>query len=246
MRIGRELIVGVTPAFDEGRKLPASNATLYLRREYTRLLAELGAVPLVLTPDMPLDFITSTCDGIIISGGEDIPAHLYGSKDYSDMTEPLERVMWELLIIEECEKQAIPLLGVCYGMQLLAVHYGGSLCQDVETEIEGSIAHKSTKHEVTFVDSFLGFGPGDRPVVASRHHQAVSVLPDTFQLSAEASDGVIEAMRRGDIYGTQWHPESDDTGVRIYAAFLEQCRVKRALQTEVEVLQSTNIQSKVR
>lgn len=216
-------VVGVTPAFDEGFKLPASKATLYLRREYTKLLARLGAVPIILTPDMPLEYIMDFCDGIVISGGEDIPAQIYGGTDFSTVLEPLERTMWELLIIRQCETEQKPLLGVCYGMQLIALNFGGALYTDIATDVQGSIQHLKSQHAVSFQEEFLGFPKGSQQTVASRHHQSVKNLPDIFSLSAVAPDGVIEAMQRGSIYGVQWHPESDKTGEVIYRTFIERC-----------------------
>lgn len=218
------LVIGVTPALDEGYKLPASRSTLYLRREYTKLLAELGVVPLILTADMPLGYIMETCAGIVISGGEDIPAEVYGGENTRDVVEPMERVMWELLLIDRCQKDSLPLLGVCYGMQLIAMHFGGTLHADIARDLPGSLDHVSREHEVLIRSDFLGLQAGESVTVASRHHQSVQNLPSGYELCGAAPDGVVEAIQCGDIYGTQWHPESDTTGPRVYAAFIERCR----------------------
>ncbi len=216
-------VIGVTPAFDEGVKLPASQASFYLRREYTNRLASVGAVPVILTPDMHLSEITELCDGIVISGGEDIPAEVYGGEALLTVPEPLERIMWERLLIDRCAEHSIPVLGVCYGMQLLALHFGGALYQDITNEVSGSANHVLTMHDVSVTEDFLGIAQGTVLSVASRHHQAVAVMPDKFKLCARAPDGVIEAMSNGNFYGVQWHPESDDSGNQLYAAFVERC-----------------------
>lgn len=221
---GSPTVIGVTPAFDEGYKLPDSSATLYLRREYTRLLAELGAVPIILTPDMPTEYILELCDGIVISGGEDIPAEVYGGEDMRAVLEPMERVMWDLLLIDRCQQRQVPVLGVCYGMQLIALHFGGQLCTDISRDTSHSLNHVGTHHDVEVRSDFLGLSKGERVVVASRHHQAVSVVPEGFTTSCIAPDGVIEAMQGPRVFGTQWHPESDETGKRIYGAFIGMCR----------------------
>lgn len=90
---------------------------------------------------MPLAFVMEQCDGIIISGGEDIPPELYAGDALETPQEPLERVMWEQLLIDACEAAGKPLLGVCYGLQLVALHYGGSLVQDIGREVKN---HTST------------------------------------------------------------------------------------------------------
>ncbi len=217
-------VIGVTPAFDEGEKLPASKASLYLRREYTREIAAAGAIPIVLSPDMHIDEILELCDGLIISGGEDIPAEVYGGAALLTVPEPLERVMWERMLIDRFADEHKPIMGICYGMQLLALHYGGALYQDIAREVENAMQHVLVHHAVDIQTDFLGLQRGQQVVVASRHHQAVAMLPDQFELCARAPDGVIEAMRHETIYGIQWHPESDGTGAHIYGRFSKQCR----------------------
>ncbi|MCA9327587.1 gamma-glutamyl-gamma-aminobutyrate hydrolase family protein [Candidatus Saccharibacteria bacterium] len=223
MPLAGKVVIGITPAFDEGVKLPASKSSLYLRREYTKLIAELGAVPLILSPDMHMTDILTLCDGVIISGGEDIPAEVYGGDELLTVPEPLERIMWERLLIDRCQESSVPILGVCYGMQLLALHFGGALFQDIETELPGSYNHAGTTHDVRIERNFLGIGSGETLHVNSRHHQAVATLPDNFALCAVSTDGVIEAMCGEHVYGVQWHPESDETGRGIYRAFIERC-----------------------
>ncbi len=224
------VVVGVTPAFDEGVKLPASQASLYLRREYTRALSSGGAVPVVLSPDMPLEYILELCDGLVISGGEDIPASVYGGETLLTVTEPLERVMWERLLIDAYEAAGKPILGVCYGMQLLALHYGGSLYQDIATEHKEPLQHVGTTHEVQMTRSFLGLQQGQSYVVASRHHQAVATLPDRFEVAAVAPDGIIEAMASEQLFGVQWHAESDKTGQVLYGEFVRRCAAQLYIQ----------------
>jgi putative glutamine amidotransferase len=188
------------------------------------MIAAAGAVPIILTPDMLVSDIIELCDGIVISGGEDIPAEVYDGQSLLTVPEPLERIMWERVIIDACADSSVPILGICYGMQLMAIHYGGSLYQDIPTEVPGSIAHVSTVHEVAIEDEFLGLMRGEKILVASRHHQAIAALPDDFTLCAKAPDGVIEAIKYRYFYGVQWHPESHESGVTMYAAFVELCR----------------------
>jgi len=109
-------------------------------------------------------------------------------------------------------------------MQILVLYNGGVLHQDIETEVPNSINHNITTHDIVFHESFLGFKAKQRHSVESRHHQAVSLLPDNFRVCATAPDGIIEAIAGDNCFGLQWHPESDETGVHIYRAFVEYCQ----------------------
>ena len=222
----RQPIIGISPSFDEGVKLPNSMATHYVRRTYTEVLASVGAVPLIINMDMPIGVILSLCDGVVISGGEDIEPNFY-DEDLLDTPgsarEPRSRTEWEMKLIEGCDDIGLPVLGICYGMQLLNVYYGGTLYQDIGTEKPENIGHLNTTHDVEFVDNFLGYRAGDIRPIASRHHQAVDVVADDFIVTAVAADGIIEAISNGRHYGMQWHPESDTTGAHVYRSFVERC-----------------------
>ena len=148
---------------------------------------------------------------------------MYGGNELHTATEPQERVAWERSLIDMFSASDKPILGVCYGMQLLAVHYGGELYQDIAQEVGGAVQHVGVQHEIDLCADFLGLERGQKSMVASRHHQAIAMLPEAFELCAVAADGVIEAMRFGTIYGVQWHPESDATGKILYKAFIEAC-----------------------
>lgn len=224
-------VIGIVPGYDEGVHVPKMHGGYLLRGEYSSTLAAVGALPLILNYDMSAEEVLALCDGIVISGGEDVNPAYYGGRITSGLEEPTVRTDWEFALLKACQKQRVPVLGVCYGMQVLAVAYGGSLYQDIATDVPGAITHhdalynRSTKHKVQFVADFLGFHEGDHPWVASRHHQAVSRLPEGFYAAAYASDGVLEAMRSDVCYGMQWHPESDNTGQDAYRAFVEICRL---------------------
>lgn len=226
---GKKPVIGIVPAYDIGVKVPKMHEGYLLRRVYTKVLASVGATPLILNVDMTVDEVLSLCDGVVLSGGEDIHPSYYGGKPLLQLEEPLTRTDWEIEIIRACRKHHVPVLGICYGMQLLAVAYGGSLHQDIATEVPSAITHydpkynRSVKHKVQFVADFLGFKEGDRPWIASRHHQAVSQIPEGFHPVAYASDGVLEAMQGDGCYGMQWHPESDETGIETYRSFVERC-----------------------
>lgn len=219
-------VIGIAPSFDNGTIIPGGAIDrLYLRREYTSLIASVGALPVILNPDMPLDDITSLCDGIVISGGEDIAPELYAAEriDAVVKVEPVERFEWETGLIEACDHADLPILGVCYGMQRLNVHYGGTLIQDIPTYLPENVGHDKVMHHVTFENDFLGMKEMGVHEINSRHHQAIERLAEGFKVSATAADGIIEAIEGHGHFGMQWHPESDTTGAHIYRAFVEEC-----------------------
>jgi putative glutamine amidotransferase len=222
----RKPFIGIVPSFDEGNNIPAGGDVkrIYLRHEYMNQVAKAGAVPIILHPDMSLEDITDLCDGIVISGGEDIEPHFYGADPLPStrFNEPKPRFIWELDLIEACDKAKLPILGICYGMQRLNVHYGGSLIQDIPTQYPNNIGHDVTEHQITFTKEFLSMN--GTYMIASRHHQAIDRLADGLDVVATAPDGIIEAVRGRGHFGMQWHPESDVTGVHVYQAFVGHCR----------------------
>jgi putative glutamine amidotransferase len=202
---------------------------LYLRRDYTQAVKAAGATPILLTPDITPQIAAELCDGIVMSGGYDIPTELYGETRHDTMidVETMERVGWELALIDACDAAEKPILGICYGMQLMNVHFGGSLYQDISSQVIDAQSHvagsKIDDHIVTFNHDFLGYKAGESTASAPRHHQAIKKVADGWEVAARTADGIIEAMQSGQHFGVQWHPESDDTASRIYGEFARQC-----------------------
>ncbi len=220
-------VIGIVPSFDEGSQfIPAGSIERqFIRREYSYMLAQVGAVPIILNPDMRMSAVVDLCDGIVISGGADIAPRLYGQKRLPEVkrTEPIKRFRWEEKLINACDTMALPILGICYGMQRLNVHYGGTLIQDIPRMVPDTIGHDNTLHNITFHGDFLGMRRTGVHQVNSRHHQAIDRLGDGLKIVATASDGVIEAVHGHDHFGMQWHPESDETGAHVYRAFVKHC-----------------------
>ena len=220
--------IGIVPSFDMGEGavyFPGPKTErIYIRTEYSHVLVSVGALPIILSPDMPLEMITDLCDGVVISGGFDIDAALYGQTPATEApVEPIKRFMWEERLIAACDESKIPILGICYGMQRLNVYYGGTLLQDIPSLLPDSIEHNDSEHQIEFFQKFLGIKPHEIHHVASRHHQAVNSLAEGFTVAAEAPDGIIEAVEGRGHFGMQWHHESDSTGIHIYRAFIEHC-----------------------
>lgn len=164
-------------------------------------------------------------DGLLLTGGGDIDPQRYGARRHpaTDDGEP-GRDALEIALAQQCLASDLPLLGICRGMQVLNVAAGGSLVQDIPTEVGGDVPHSvalpkdAVAHEVsvaagTRLSEVLAVDGQPRSTceVNSRHHQAVRDVPAALTVSATAPDGVIEALERPGArfcVAVQWHPEN--------------------------------------
>lgn len=199
-----------------------------IRREYGQEVRSAGAQPIFLDNTIDPVFAAQLCDGIIISGGEDIDPAFYGqAATHIGKSEPAERTAWERRLIDACDKNATRILGVCYGMQLLNVHYGGTLYQDIHAEQGTATDHGSSAQHATqrvrFASDFLSFQAGDKVATAHRHHQAVRTIAKGFTPAASTADGIVEAIAGHGHFGIQWHAEADGTAPSIYGSFVALC-----------------------
>lgn len=179
--------------------------------------------------------VASEFDGMLISGGADLPPSMYGETVKSDANVEIirpQRPAWEAALCTEWTRLEKPILGICYGCQFLNVWNGGSLIQDVPSEWPNPIPHSLVRHGVHLsVDSRLHQIIGSTEfVVESSHHQAVGRLAPDAILTATAPDGVAEAIEFEGapfVIGVQWHPERDRDGLatkRLFGAFIGACQ----------------------
>jgi gamma-glutamyl-gamma-aminobutyrate hydrolase PuuD len=166
-------------------------------------------------------------DGLLLTGGEDVAPARYGQEPHASVVEVNpERDQLEVTLIAEARRLRLPILGICRGIQILNVACGGTLVQDIPSEVSGAIEHSLTvpphqpfslAHEVWLEkDTLLSrlmrerLGTTDTCEVNSRHHQAVGRPAAGFVTSATAPDGVVEALEDPEArfcLGVQWHPE---------------------------------------
>jgi len=181
-------------------------------------------------------------DGLILQGGADVSPRAYGEEPLKpEWSGDPVRDAYELELIHEFLEAGKPILGICRGMQLINVAFGGSLYQDIPTLVPDAVHHETASydrhhHEVTLTPGGkLAEWNANRPgrQVASIHHQAVKRLGRNLVVEATAPDGVIEAIRyegRPFVFGVQWHPEfhglDEDMvdGAPMLEAFLEAAR----------------------
>ncbi|OJY18670.1 gamma-glutamyl-gamma-aminobutyrate hydrolase family protein [Pandoraea sp. 64-18] len=164
-------------------------------------------------------------DGLVLQGGADVSPHSYSEvATRHEWQGDRMRDMYELELLHEFVEQGKPILGVCRGCQLINVAFGGTLHQDIATDLPDAIPHvtdtyEHNRHTLTFPEgSSLAqmLGPVDVPIVNSIHHQSVRTLGRDLSVEAVCSeDGVVEAIRYRKapfVMGLQWHPEFHRAG----------------------------------
>lgn len=236
----RPLRIGVSSCFfhaDPERPVFKGKTLLYAEESMLELLGRSGALAYLVprpTPGGPLiEAYVEDLDGLLLQGGSDVSPTSYGElalRPAWDGDEPRDR--YEIELIHAFHRAGKPVLGICRGIQILNVAFGGTLYQDVTTQVPGSFEHRNwdiydaNRHPVEIVaGSRLAevYGPGDGGgsggsivTVNSVHHQAVKEVADGFVVEAvSVTDGIVEAMRRpGDrfVAAVQWHPEFTPVG----------------------------------
>ena len=204
---------------DQGGLFPGYERS-YVNSDYVRAVVEAGGVPLILPPILDREAIRGQLecvDAIIISGGIDVNPLVYGEEpmDKLGQIQPL-RDEFDLAVIKEIITLKKPVLGICRGLQILNVAFGGTLYQDLSYNEDAYIKHVQNTapdvpgHTVDIVEGTKLFDLlGAKTTTNSFHHQAIKDLGNGFKVSARAKDGVIEGIEREDGYvvALQWHPE---------------------------------------
>ena len=201
-----------------------------LTQNYERAVASLGAQPTTAlnVPDL------SQYDGLILPGGGDIDPKLYGQLNYACRTVEPELDRIQLAILKSFVSEKKPVLGICKGMQLIHVYFGGSIIQHLPTYYTHQYDNGDRIHETHACHgSLMHLLYGDTFWVNSAHHQGVEAKGKCICYTQTAPDGVVEGLCHAflPIQGIQWHPErlcpSSTTpktvdGLLLFSAFLNQ------------------------
>lgn len=217
----RKPIIGITGNYGD--------LTCKLAEGYYKSVVKAGGVPIIIPPVADTDVIINTLesiDGLVLSGGGDYDPHYAGEEPDPKLGEiNAERDLPELFITRLAYNRQIPMLGICRGIQTLAMALGGRVKQDI-TDI-ATLNHSQaeersvTTHQVSIdKDSILYqlYGKGQLSV-NSFHHQAVCDCGSRFRVTATSTDGIIEAMESREfksIMGVQWHPECLTDGLPLF------------------------------
>ena len=238
----RQPVIGITGNYED--------LTCKLGQGYYKSLVAAGGVPVIIPPVADTDTIVNTLsriDGLILSGGGDFNP-LWTGEEPSVKLGGInkERDLPELLITRLAYNRQIPMLGICRGIQTLAIALGGEVDQDISDK--GTVKHSQNAdrseptHSVTIAhDSILAqLYNHERIAVNSFHHQAVKAPGNQFRVVAKAADGIIEAIESTEfksILGVQWHPECLETGLPLFQWLVgEASAFRQAHQTHDRIL----------
>ncbi len=240
--MSRMPVIGITCYVEPVDRRPwVHQPSAVLPRLYLDHLEAAGAIGVVLPPredatDELADAVLSRVDALVIAGGADIESTHYGAEAHPTAQEPRrDRDSWEIALARAARARDLPILGICRGMQVLAVASGGHLEQHLpdrvghhdHSPVVGAYAwHPVRIEQGTRLAGILGGGPRDDDGVPTYHHQAVDPesLRDTgFRPSAWHEDGTLEAMEdpaAAFAVAVQWHPEAG-TDPRLFEALVE-------------------------
>lgn len=225
-------LIGITPSF--------SGKNSSVGQTYVNAVRKAGGVPVILPGVKTLaeaDALAARIDGIIFSGGEDVDPARYGEEIWNE-TVGINHVRdtSDFLMVQAARGRDIPIMGICRGSQLLNVALGGSLYQDIPSQIgtkhsepysPGNGIHAIGLEKGSRISALLA--DADSVWVNTHHHQAVKEIAPGCKVTAKAADGVVEAWEGPGIFSVQFHPEEmiwwgDDSFMPLFNAFVEECR----------------------
>lgn len=226
-------LIGITTYVEPARWGVWDTRAALVPHDYVRQVAEAGGRPVLLPPDDDPD-VLYRLDGLLLAGGADVGPDRYGEPAHPRTVSRPDRDHGEAVLLRTAIEADLPVLGVCRGMQLMAVEAGGTLHQHLP-DLIGDEYHQPAPgvygtHDVRVADGtrlagILGAGTVS---VNSYHHQAVG-SPGSMVVVAYAPDGVAEAVEYPDrtfAVGVQWHPEVLTDG-RLFRALVEAAADRR-------------------
>ncbi len=230
-------------------RLELSTDRFYLSRFYSEAVEAAGGVPVhisLIPQPQYISALMDSLDGILLPGSDsDVDPLRYGAQPHPQLGSVVPiKDETDLLVLTEIERRNLPLFAICFGMQILNVSRGGTLIQDIATQLPNAIKHEQgaprdrPSHSISLDKNSLlaGLAKADAAVVNSHHHQAIETVGENLKATAWASDGLIEAVEdtrpNRFAFGVQWHPElgwqQDQLSQALFTQFVQACAAYRS------------------
>lgn len=214
-------LIAITVESRRDSENPRTGGKMELNWNYAQMIADAGGLPLVVPPVADMAEVAKVADGWLIPGGDDLDSALWGEPLHPKASiQDGSRYEAERGLFDALDPKT-PVLGICYGCQVINVLRGGSLNQHVPDEV-GHEEHAGGTMQAYAVDegSLLAQSTGATRIEGrSYHHQAIGRVAEGLKVVAKAEDGTVEAVEATDrpwLVGVQWHPERtpDDQATR--------------------------------
>jgi len=224
-------LIGLTPSYSNYKEMDRS----ILGKSYTDSIQRAGGLPLIIPPIIDredLAQLLQRLDGVVLTGGDDLDPQYYHENPEPLTPKPFHsrRGEHDKQVFEYIWTYKVPTLAICLGMQEVNVFLGGSLYQDIPSQVENPQVHKigdwfEARHDVRLAQGSLLYKltKSSSVVTNSAHHQSLKQIPEQLKIVGQTSDGIIEAVEPKNssipLLAVQWHPESetnDQVGIELF------------------------------
>ena len=230
--------IGIPLSLDDRGRWRDGRSYFYIDCGYADAIARAGGSAIQLPIQNDVESLIASLDGLLIPGGDDFPAEDELPEDASLDLTSARQLAFDESLFETATGRGIPILGICYGMQLMARARGGALHAHLPSARPDAQNHKlppDARHEISIEGSsqLANILESQRIQVNSLHHQALRSVGNVYLDVAQSPDGVIEAIERPAEdarpvweLGVQWHPEkmADHSSDLLFKSFVDACR----------------------
>ena len=233
--------IGIPLTLDDRGRWRAERAYHYIDRRYADAIDGAGGAPIHLPIQSNVESLVAGLDGLLLPGGDDFPSDTPLAPEIDALLDlvPAEQLAFDRMLFDAAHARGIPILGICYGMQLMAMATGGRLDAHLPSQRPEAAPHRldpGERHPVTIQPGsrLAAIAETGSVLVNSLHHQGVNTAGKGQRVVARSSDGIIEAIEgdshadRPDAFllGVQWHPEKqrDPFSDRLFRAFIDAAR----------------------